>query len=519
MKLHIVARGKIGQSPEAQLVDRYLRRIAWPVQLTDLPESGGRVPAPADSSVTVLLDEKGEALGSVELAKRLERWRDDGRREARFLIGGADGFSDEERRNADLLLSFGRATWPHLLARAMLAEQLWRATSILANHPYHREGSAMRLIAPTLLIALLAGGWAAAQESAVPTLAEAQREAAAARQRSEKLESQARRATGEAARANAAAAALAARIEAAEADITAAQSRIALIERLSVAQRARLAAGQGSLIRLTAALQTMARRPPALALVQPGSLDEVVHVRALLASSLPAIRARTAGVRSEMARGQQLRRQAAEAVVQLGSSRADLQRRRLALARFESDRRSRSATLMQSAVQESDRALAFGEEARNLAALAGTQAFQARLARRLAGLPGPAPRPGEGPRPAPPPGRYRLPVEGRLISGTGEISGSGVHARGLTFAAESGAQAVAPRSGRIAFAGPLRGYGEVVIIDHGRGWTTTVTDLTGLTVKRGDAVSARQPLGRTAGGELSVELRKDGRPVPITPLL
>ena len=68
------------------------------------------------------------------------RWRDGGRREARFLIGGADGFDDAARAGADLLLGFGKATWPHLLARAMLAEQLWRATSALANHPYHREG-------------------------------------------------------------------------------------------------------------------------------------------------------------------------------------------------------------------------------------------------------------------------------------------------------------------------------------------------------------------------------------------
>ena len=140
MILHIVARGKIGRSPEGELVERYLKRIAWPVKVTELPESGGRVPPPADGGVTILLDEKGEALGSVELARRLERWRDGGKREARFLIGGADGFGDAERASADLLLSFGKATWPHLLARAMLAEQLFRATSILANHPYHREG-------------------------------------------------------------------------------------------------------------------------------------------------------------------------------------------------------------------------------------------------------------------------------------------------------------------------------------------------------------------------------------------
>jgi len=140
LRLHIVARGKIGRSPEAELVERYLKRITWPTKLTELPDAGGRMPPPLDNSVTILLDERGEQLGSVELARRLERWRDEGRREARFLIGAADGFDDAERAQADLLLAFGRATWPHLLARAMLAEQLFRATSVLANHPYHREG-------------------------------------------------------------------------------------------------------------------------------------------------------------------------------------------------------------------------------------------------------------------------------------------------------------------------------------------------------------------------------------------
>lgn len=138
--LHIIARGKIGRGPEAELVERYLKRIAWPVKLTELPESGGRMPPPPENGLTILLDEKGEQLASLELARRLEGWRDGGKREARFLIGGADGFDEAARAGADLLLAFGRATWPHLFARAMLAEQLWRATSIIANHPYHREG-------------------------------------------------------------------------------------------------------------------------------------------------------------------------------------------------------------------------------------------------------------------------------------------------------------------------------------------------------------------------------------------
>jgi 23S rRNA (pseudouridine1915-N3)-methyltransferase len=140
MLLHIVARGKIGRSPEAELVDRYLKRIQWPTRVTELSERSGKVPDLAPNSVRIVLDERGQALGSADLARKLEAWRDEGKREARFLIGAADGHDEQLRRGADLLLSFGEATWPHLLVRAMLAEQLFRATSILANHPYHREG-------------------------------------------------------------------------------------------------------------------------------------------------------------------------------------------------------------------------------------------------------------------------------------------------------------------------------------------------------------------------------------------
>lgn len=140
MLLHIVARGKIGRSPEADLVERYLKRIAWPTKVTELPDRGGKVPDLPLNSVTIALDEKGQSLSSTELASKLETWRDSGKREARFLIGAADGHEESLRLGSDLLLSFGAATWPHLLVRAMLAEQLFRATSILANHPYHREG-------------------------------------------------------------------------------------------------------------------------------------------------------------------------------------------------------------------------------------------------------------------------------------------------------------------------------------------------------------------------------------------
>ncbi|MFT4028072.1 MAG: 23S rRNA (pseudouridine(1915)-N(3))-methyltransferase RlmH [Novosphingobium sp.] len=140
MRLHVIARGKIGRSPEAELVERYAKRITWPFRITELPDTGGTVPAAPTPCREVLLDERGRLLSSEEFAALLGRWRDEGVRETRFLIGAADGHGDAARGKADLLLAFGPMTWPHILARALLVEQLWRATSILAGHPYHRSG-------------------------------------------------------------------------------------------------------------------------------------------------------------------------------------------------------------------------------------------------------------------------------------------------------------------------------------------------------------------------------------------
>jgi 23S rRNA (pseudouridine1915-N3)-methyltransferase len=145
MQLHVIARGRIGRSPEADMIDRYAKRIATgplgALRMTELSDRGGALPpTPTGALRTVVLDERGRQLGSGEFARLLERWRDDGVREARFLIGAADGHDEDLRDRADVLLGFGPMTWPHMLARVMLVEQLWRATSILSGHPYHREG-------------------------------------------------------------------------------------------------------------------------------------------------------------------------------------------------------------------------------------------------------------------------------------------------------------------------------------------------------------------------------------------
>lgn len=379
----------------------------------------------------------------------------------------------------------------------------------------------MRRFSLLVSISLLCGGIAGARASGggdARALAEAKAEARQAAERSERLERQARRATSEARRARAEAEALAARIQAAEAGLTAAERRIAIIASLQSAHRARLAERQQPLVRLTAALQVMARRPAALALVQPGSTENTVHVRSLLAATLPEIRRRTAALRAEVGRSEALRRQAQRARGALLASRADLKRRRAELAAFESSQRARSRALTGLALTESDRALVLGEEARSLARLIGTREYQARLAARLAALPPPLPRPGgPGDSSSPEAIPYRLPVEGRLLTGVGEISDGGVHARGLTFATAAGARIAAPARGRVLHSAPFRSYRYVVIIDHGGGWLTVITDLATARVTAGQIVQRGELLGFAGDDQpqVTVELRRNGRPVPL----
>jgi murein hydrolase activator len=378
----------------------------------------------------------------------------------------------------------------------------------------------MRAVGRIAFILLLCGGVAGARATGAENaraLAEAKAEAAEAARRSEALERQARQATSEAERARAEAEALAARIQASEADLTAAERRIAIIATLQSAHRARLAERQQPLVRLTGALQVMARRPAALALVQPGSIENIVQARSLLAATVPEIRRRTAAVRADVERSETLRRQAQQARTALLASRSDLQRRRAELAAFEDRQRSQSRALTGLALSESDRALVLGEEARSLARLIGTREFQSRLANRLGSLPPPLPRPGESngshSRTLP----YRFPVEGRVLTGVGEISEGGVHSRGIRMATAPNAQVLAPAPGRILHAAPFRSYGYVLIIDHGAGWLTVLTDLATSRVAAGQVVSRGQLLGLAGGTDpqITVELRRNGRPVPF----
>jgi len=375
----------------------------------------------------------------------------------------------------------------------------------------------------------VAAGLASAQTTGdvQRALADARASAAVAAARAARLEAAAASARDDAARARATSAAVAARIQSAEADIIAAEARIAFVERLRRAQRARLAAQQGPTIRLVAAVQSLARRPAALAIVQPGSLDDMVHVQAALSAVLPVVDQRTSGLRAEVTRGQALAQEADNALRRLKSDQARLIDQRRQLAALAIERRRAASAFDGSAMAEQDRAIALGEEARDLGDLVRRIDGDAQQRARLATLPGPVMRPlrpgAAASQPTPqivreaPQARYRLPVIGQVLTGMGEVSTTGIRARGLTIATRPSAQVVAPTGGRVAFAGPYRGFGNIVIIDHGRGWTTLITSLAALDVRVGDALDPGSPIGRAGASRptITVELRRDGQPVDI----
>jgi 23S rRNA (pseudouridine1915-N3)-methyltransferase len=151
LDLLILAVGRCREPAVLSLVEDYSRRCAWVMRVREVSAKGAvrperQVEAEADEllaavppgAALVALDERGRDLTSEALAGQLGRWRDEGARAAAFLIGGPDGLGAAARERATLVLSLGRMTWPHMLVRAMLAEQLYRATTILAGHPYHR---------------------------------------------------------------------------------------------------------------------------------------------------------------------------------------------------------------------------------------------------------------------------------------------------------------------------------------------------------------------------------------------
>ena len=399
---------------------------------------------------------------------------------------------------------------PALLALCTAAT----CAALLAVLPTTRAQTAVQLIAP---------------DEAEAALTRATRESRLAEARAARLSREAEAATEAVQRTANEAAALAARIQQAEADIEAARARYSIARAARADLTARLAEQQEPTARLTAALQTAARRPLALSALQPGSLKDVVYVRAVLDSAVPQIRARTAALRSELDRGRALEAQAARSLDQLRSSEGALRERRQSLAAVENQQRIASRSARGAALREAERALALAEEARDLDGLVDKLDEVAALRRELAALPGPVLRPADLSAPlapealaappsaasAPPPADFQLPVQGRTLIGFGAKRDSGIASTGLTLAPASGAQVVAPGRGRVAFAGEYRGFGRIVIIEHAGGWTSLVTGLQRVNVSVGDNVIGGSPLGIADGATqaVTIELRRDGEPV------
>lgn len=379
-----------------------------------------------------------------------------------------------------------------------------------------------------------------ASDNAEGRLALAQSQSAAALARSRTLEAQATASRDNQDKARLAAAAMTAQIQAAEADISAAQARLAIVQRAQAIQAARLADEQQPVVQLTGMLQLLARKPAVSVLAQPGTIDDLVHARAILGASLPEIERRTAGLRAEMAKSRALKAEAELALKTLSSARERLAGQRSALARLEQSQRIQARALASSADIESTRAVALGEKARDIVELMESLRADAEVRADLAELDGPILRPvlpdqGSGPGfasvvkavtaagdgAAPKALRYRLPVVGEVVAGLGEISPSGVRSRGLTIAAQSGAQVAAPAAGRIAFAGPYRGFGTILIIEHPGGWTSLITNMISTSVRVGDEVVSGAPIGRAGPDrpEITIELRKDGVPQDIVALV
>lgn len=398
-----------------------------------------------------------------------------------------------------------------------------------------RRAWQLRALAVVALIAMASG--AAAQRDTIyedlketrAALARALADRTDAQKRAEKLERDAARATQAADKTAAQAAALAARVQQSEANIAAAEARLSLIARQRGVLRLRLAEKQKPLVELTASLQKFSRRPIGLSLLRPGSVREVVYMRAMLASAIPQVEKRTAALRVEIARGRALERDARHVLVQFRAGEKDLVNRRQTLATLEARQRVVSRQASGTAARETEKALALAEQARDLDALVGKLDQASVLRQELAALPGPILRPA---RPADaqltsvtpaaalvpaarPPAGYQMPVAGRIVSGFGAILPSGTRSEGVTFAPRSGAQVVAPAPGRVAFAGAYRGYGQIVIVEHGQGWISLVTGLAHANVAVGDRLVGGSPLGTAGIGRptISLELRRQGEPI------
>lgn len=333
-------------------------------------------------------------------------------------------------------------------------------------------------------------------------LARAQAEIRAARNNVARFDRAAREATRASDRATLEAALLAAQVQEEEALLAAAREKVSVLAARRQALSRRLARERAPVTRLVAGLETIARRPPLLTLAQPGSIEDAVHLRAVIAAVVPQIRQKTETLRRDVAHAHDLEAAAVAAVADRRAAQARLLDRRKQLATLADRRLLEARRATGAADREAERAFLAAEQARDLDTLVSRIDTA-----RPAATPGATPAPG--------PADYRLPVAGRVVAR------DQASAAGLSILATPGAQVVSPAAGRVGFAGAYRGYGSIVIVEHGDGWTSLVTGLGTLQTRVGQAVVAGSPIGLAPGGQAAVglELRRAGRTVDPLALL
>ncbi len=352
-------------------------------------------------------------------------------------------------------------------------------------------------------------------------LREAKAKALRAEQRSELLRQEASNAESTADRFVAQRAVLSAEIAAAEAQIEAANARIAIITRRQRDQQLRLGKESEPVLRLNAALQQMTSRPTALMMAQPGQREDYVHLRAVMSTVQPQIVRRTTALRQQIAVQNELRSQELVALKSLGDARSKLQSRRTALAQLEGDARGKAGDLSADAAIEFEQAIAQGERARDIVGRIDTQRLSSEKAAELAALEGPSLRQNAGLRSGVGRNAYLLPARGKLVSGFSELNSTGYRERGIRLSVPASTPVVAPAGGKVTYAGRYRSYGQIVIIEHGNGWNTLITNLGAVQVAKGASVAQGAVLGSSGDDatEIGIELRKNGRVMDIAALL
>lgn len=373
------------------------------------------------------------------------------------------------------------------------------------------------------------------EQSVSAQVAQEQRKLRAAKQRnkisldrSNALRNEAREASNESVRFNIERQAINADIDAARANLDAARARIAIVSQRQSAQQRELAQQTSPILRLMGALENMTRRPATLMIMQPQSLDDYVHLRAVMASVQPKIEQQTAGLRAQIDLQQSLRNQQKIALESLEDAQTDLAEQQASLAQLEGGSRSRSGELNADAALEFERAIAAGERARDIVenieniqqddeALAVLSVLDGpKLRASDAAIDGTIRRQSENESPA-----YILPARAQIRSGFSELSINGYRERGIKVMVPASSAIKAPASGTIKYAGVYRNFGRIVIIEHGGGWATLITNMAAVYVDEGKFINQGDDIGtaKSTDNEILIELRRNGRPMDIMALV